>query len=100
MEAALRRESAAISFTYPRRVGQTPASYRLRSIDTLGHQHARVKDGGEKVLRWLCYDSVTLKKFAMTVKRLPTGEVGSGPIDFEARAPMPDETFLPAQLVR
>lgn len=29
MEAALRRESVALSFTYPRRVGQTPANYRL-----------------------------------------------------------------------
>ena len=32
MEAALRRESAAFSITYPRRVGQTPANYRLQSL--------------------------------------------------------------------
>ena len=71
----------------------------LSSMDTLGHQNAQIKEGGEHVLRWLCHNSVTLKKFAMTVKRLPNGDVGSGPINFGARAPMTDELFIPTQLV-
>ena len=32
MEAALRGEPAAVSFAYPRRVGQTPRNYRLQHI--------------------------------------------------------------------
>jgi hypothetical protein len=32
-EAALRGESAALSFTYPRRVGHTPRNYRLQTDD-------------------------------------------------------------------
>jgi hypothetical protein len=72
----------------------------LSSIDILGQQNAQVKLGGDQVLRWLCHNSVTLKKFAMTVKRLPDGIVGSGPVDFEARVPMDDELFIPAQFVR
>jgi hypothetical protein len=35
----------------------------------------------------------------MTVKRLPNGEVGCGPIDFEARTPIAEELFIPTQLV-
>jgi hypothetical protein len=72
----------------------------LSSIDTLGQENARIKPGGDHVLRWLCHNSITLKKFAMTVKRLPDGTVGCGPIDFEARVPIPDELFIPTQLVR
>jgi len=72
----------------------------LTSIDTLGKENARIKEGGDHVLRWLCHNSVTLKKFVMTVQRLPNGEVGCGPIDFEARTPMPDELFIPTQLIR
>jgi hypothetical protein len=71
----------------------------LSSIDTLGHQNAQIKQGGEYVLRWLCHNSVTLKKFAMTVKRLPSGDVGFGPVDFEARVPMKNELFIPTQLI-
>ena len=70
------------------------------SIDTLGKENAQIKDGGDHVLRWLCHNSITLKKFAMTVKRLPDGEVGCGPIDFEARTPIAEELFIPTQLVR
>jgi hypothetical protein len=72
----------------------------LTSIDTLGKENAQIKDGGDHVLRWLCHNSVTLKKFVMTVGRLPNGEVGCGPIDFEARTPIPDELFIPIQLIR
>jgi hypothetical protein len=52
------------------------------------------------VLRWLCHNSITLKKFTMTVTRLPNGEVGCGPIDFEARVPIVGGLFIPTQLVR
>jgi hypothetical protein len=72
----------------------------MSSIDTAGQQNALIKPGGDHVLRWLCHNSVTLKKFAMAVKRLPNGVVGVGPIDFEARAAIPDELFIPTQLVR
>jgi hypothetical protein len=72
----------------------------LSSIDTHGQQDAQIKPGGDHVLRWLCHNSITLKKFAMTVKRLPDGIVGCGPIDFEARVPIKDELFIPTQLVR
>ena len=72
----------------------------LSSIDKLGREKARIKEGGEHVLRWLCHNSITLKKLAMTVKRMPSGEVGYGPIDFEARSPIPDELFIPTQLMR
>jgi len=72
----------------------------LSSIDTLGQTNARIKPGADHVLRWLCHDSVTLKKFTMMVKRLPNGSVGCGPVDFEARVPIKDELFIPTQLVR
>jgi hypothetical protein len=72
----------------------------LSSIDTHGQQNAQIKPGGDHVLRWLCNNSITLKKFAMTVKCLPDGIVGFGPIDFEARVPIKDEVFIPTQLVR
>jgi hypothetical protein len=72
----------------------------LSSIDTLGQYNAEIKPGGESVLRWLCHNSLTLKKFAMTVKRLPNGVVGFGPINLEALVPIEDELFIPTQLVR
>ncbi|OJU31264.1 MAG: hypothetical protein BGN99_17410 [Alphaproteobacteria bacterium 65-37] len=72
----------------------------LTSIDTLGKENAQIKDGGDHVLRWLCNNSITLKKFTMTVKRMPSGEVGCGPIDFEARTSVEGEQFIPTQLVR
>lgn len=72
----------------------------LTSIGTLGKESAQIKDGGDHVLRWLCHNSLTLKKLVMTVVRLPNGEVGCGPIDFEARTPIPDEIFIPTQLIR
>jgi hypothetical protein len=72
----------------------------LSSIDKLGKDNAQIKEGGEQVLRWLCHNSVTLKKFTMIVKRLPSGEVGSGPVDFEARVPVEGELFIPTQLLR
>lgn len=72
----------------------------LTSIETLGKENARIKDGGDDVLRWLCHNSIVLKKFAMTVRRMPNGEIGCGPIDFEARTPIADEVFIPTQLVR
>jgi hypothetical protein len=72
----------------------------LTSIDTLGKENAQIKDGGDHVLRWLCHNSVTLKKFVMTVTRLPNGEVGCGPINFEARTPIAGELFIPTQLVQ
>ena len=72
----------------------------ISSIDTVGQENAQIKPGADHVLRWLCHNSVTLKKFAMTVKRLPDGIPGVGPIDFEARVPIPDELFIPTQLIR
>jgi hypothetical protein len=71
----------------------------LSSLYIVGQQNAQMKPGGDHVLRWLCHNSVTLKKFAMTVKRLPNGVPALGPIDFEARVPMKDELFIPTQLV-
>lgn len=72
----------------------------LTGIDTVGLANTRIKNGADDVLRWLCHNSITLKKFVMTVKRLPNGEVGCGPVDFEARFPVPGELFVPAQLIR
>jgi hypothetical protein len=66
----------------------------------VGQENAQIKLGAEHVLRWLCHNSVTLKKFAMTVKRLPDGIPGFGPIDLEARVPIADELFIPTQLIR
>ena len=71
----------------------------LSRIDIQGEKNAEIKPGAEHVLRWLCYNSVTLKKFTMTVKRLPNGGVGYGTVDFEARVPMKGELFIPTQLV-
>jgi hypothetical protein len=48
----------------------------------------------------LCHNSVTLKKFCMTVKRDANGDVAYGPVNFEARTPIADEVFVPMQLVR
>jgi hypothetical protein len=72
----------------------------LTSIDVVGPDRAQVKEGADHVLRWLCHDSITLKKFCMIVKRDAKGDVVSGPLDFEARAPIADEIFIPMQLLR
>ncbi len=72
----------------------------LSRIDSFGRQNAQLKSGGDLVLRWLCNNSITLKKFVMTVKRRPDGIVGCGPIDFEARVATEGELFVPTQLVR
>ncbi|MGH6837396.1 MAG: hypothetical protein ACREDT_01055 [Methylocella sp.] len=72
----------------------------LSSIDTLGHDKAQIKDGGNDILRWLCHDSITLKKFSMVVRRDAGGNIGSGPVNFEARTPIANEVFVPMQLVR
>lgn len=72
----------------------------LSSIDATGHDKARIKEGGDHVLRWLCHDSITLKKFCMIVKRDAKGDIGCGPVNFEARTPIADEVFIPMQLVR
>jgi hypothetical protein len=70
------------------------------SIETLGHDNAQIKDGGNDILRWLCHDSITLKKFCMVVKRDAGGNIGSGPVNFQARTPIAKELFVPMQLVR
>jgi hypothetical protein len=72
----------------------------LSSIETLGHDKAEVKDGGQDVLRWLCHNSITLKKFCMVVRPDANGIVGFGPVDFEARIPIADEIFIPMELMR
>ena len=72
----------------------------LSSIDTVGHDKAQIKEGGDHVLRWLCHDSVTLKKLCMIVKRDAKGDVVCGPANFEARIPIADEVFIPMQLLR
>jgi hypothetical protein len=72
----------------------------ISGIDSVGQENAQVKPGADQVLRWLCHNSETLKKFAMTVKRVPDGTPGVGPIDFEARVPIPNELFIPTQLIR
>jgi len=72
----------------------------ISGVDTVGLENTTIKPGADHILRWLCHNSVTLKKFVMTVKRLPNGTAGVGPIDFEARAPIADELFIPTQLVR
>jgi len=75
-------------------------SGRHRPESAVGQENAQIKPGANHVLRWLCHNSVTLKKFAMTVKRLPDGTPGVGPIDFEARVPIPGELFIPTELAR
>ena len=72
----------------------------LSSIDAVGHEKAQIKEGGDHVLRWLCHDSITLKKFCMIVKRDVKGDVVCGPVNFEARAPIADEVFVPMQLMQ
>jgi len=72
----------------------------INGIDTVGQENAQIKQGADHVLRWMCHNSVTLKKFAMTVKRLPDGTPSVGPIDFEARVPVSDELFIPTELIR
>ncbi|WP_349962416.1 hypothetical protein [Rhizobium sp. ZPR3] len=72
----------------------------LTSMETLGEDKAQIKEGGDKVLRWLCYDSMTLKKLALIVRRMPNGEVGCGPIDFEAKTHGENEIFIPMELFR
>lgn len=72
----------------------------ITGIDTVGQENAQIKPGADHVLRWLCHNSVTLKKFAMTVKRLPDGRPGVGPIDLEARVPIAGELFIPTELLR
>jgi len=70
------------------------------SIDALGHDKAQIKDGGNDVLRWLCHDSITLKKLCIIVRRDVKGDIVYGPVNFEARTPIADEVFVPMQLVR
>lgn len=72
----------------------------LSSMEALGKDNAQIKEGGDKVLRWLCYDSITLKKLSLIVKRMPNGDVGCGPIDFEAQTHEEDEFFIPMQFLR
>lgn len=72
----------------------------ISSTSALGHESARIKDGGDHILRWLCYDSFALKKFSMIIKRDTKGDVGFGTINLEARAPIADEVFIPMELMR
>lgn len=72
----------------------------LSNIDKVGKERAEIKEGGEHVLRWLCHDSITLKKLCLIVKRDPKGDVVYGPMNFEARTPMADEVFIPTQFMR
>ncbi len=72
----------------------------LTGVDTVGLLKAQVKDGADHVLRWLCYDSVTLKKLCIMVKRDADGHVVSGPVNFEPVALGENEIFVPAELVR
>jgi hypothetical protein len=72
----------------------------LTNIDDVGHEKAHIKEGGQHVLRWLCHDSVTLKKFSMIVRHDANRVVGYGTVNFAARTPIPDEIFIPTQLVR
>jgi hypothetical protein len=59
-----------------------------------------LKDGAEHVMRWLCRDSVVLKKFSMMVSRNAKGEIDYGPLDFESPVPADGEIFIPMHLVR
>jgi len=77
----------------------TLAQY-FTSVDTLGRERAEIKEGGNDVLRWLCHDSVTLKKLCIVVQRNSAGTVVSGPVNFEALTPIANEVFLPAQFLR
>lgn len=72
----------------------------LSTRDRLGRDKAEIKEGGNHVLRWLCHDSVTLKKLCITVTRDAAGTVGCGALNLEARTPIADEVFLPSQLLR
>ena len=72
----------------------------ISGVDTMGLENTMIKPGADHILRWLCHNSVTLKKFVMTVKRLPDGTPGVGPIDLEACVPIPDELFIPTELIR
>ncbi len=72
----------------------------LSGIDVVGHDKAQIKEGGEHVLRWLCHDSITLKKLCLVIKKDADGMVVSGPVHFEAKQSVDGELFIPTQLVR
>lgn len=72
----------------------------VTSMEILGKDAAQIKEGGDTVLRWLCNNSITLKKFVMTINRMANGQVGCGPIDLEAKFPVNGELFIPTELVR
>jgi hypothetical protein len=72
----------------------------LSGIDAVGHDKAQIKEGCDHVLRWLCHNSITLKKFCMTVRCDAKGDIVFGPVNFEARTPIADEFFIPTQLVQ
>lgn len=75
-------------------------AHYFTSVDVLGREKAEIKEGGNEVLRWLCHDSVTLKKLCIVVQRDASGQVVSGPVNFDALTPILNEVFLPAHLLR
>ena len=72
----------------------------LSSIQKLGSERAQIKEGGEHVLRWLCHDSITLKKLCLSINRDDKGDIVYGPLNFEARTEIEDELFVPIQFLR
>jgi hypothetical protein len=72
----------------------------LSGFDAVGHDKVQIKEGGDHALRWLCHDSVTLKKLCLVVKRDAAGGIVSGPVNFEAKQPVEGELFIPIQLMR
>jgi hypothetical protein len=75
-------------------------SRRPSSIDAVGQNNAQIKKGGDHVLRWLCHDSLTLKKLCIVVKQDANRESVSGPVNFEALTPIAGEVFIPMQVLR
>ncbi len=70
------------------------------SRDKLGEQNARVREGAEKVLVWLGYDGLGLKKLCIQLCLGDDGLIRFGAIGFDPKQIPDSTTFLPIHLCR
>jgi hypothetical protein len=68
--------------------------------DAVGEEAARVKEGAEQVLLWLCHDGLGLKKLSLLMRLGDDGTLVSGPIDFTPKVIREGVNFLPIELCR
>jgi hypothetical protein len=68
--------------------------------DAVGEEQARIKEGAEQVLLWLCHDGLGLKKLCLLMRLGDDGTLVSGPIEFTPKVIRDGAKFLPIELCR